>query len=167
MHPPLLGSFLSHYLQFDHGHIHKDNHQDGKRPYTQEEEPSHCEPRFSLIAAMQADYYCPLHDSKVAADLYLADLAKPEGKGTAIWSTHKPSGFLFSASSGPQPFTYEAGVGGVVTGWEDGVMSMQLGEKSKLEIPWKFAYGAAGHPGFKIPGQADLVFEIEVLDISA
>lgn len=70
--------------------------------------------------------------TQVAADLFLADLAKPDGKGTAIWSTHKSSGFLFSATSGPQPFTYEAGVGGVVTGWEDGVMSMALGEKAKL-----------------------------------
>ena len=114
-----------------------------------------CEPHF----------YSYVHQ-KVAADLYLADKAKPEGKGTAIWSTHAPSGFLFSATTGAQPFTYEAGVGGVVRGWEDGVMSMQLGEKSKLEIPWAHAYGAAGHPGFKIPGQADLVFEIEVLEIN-
>ena len=30
---------------------------------------------------------------------------------------------------------------------------------------WKYAYGEAGHPGFKIPGKADLVFEIEVLGI--
>ena len=43
---------------------------------------------------------------------------------------------------------------------------MQLGERAKLEIPWEAAYGAAGHPGFNIPGKAALVFEIEVLQIS-
>ncbi len=46
----------------------------------------------------------------VAADLYLkADMTK-------IWSTHQPSGFLFPAKDGPQPFTYQAGVGGVIKG---------------------------------------------------
>ena len=47
----------------------------------------------------------------MAADLYLkADMTK-------IWSTHKPDGFLFPAKGGPQPFTYEAGVGGVIKGY--------------------------------------------------
>ncbi|KAG1665099.1 hypothetical protein FOA52_007790 [Chlamydomonas sp. UWO 241] len=94
----------------------------------------------------------------VSADLYLAT-------GTGIWSTHKPSGFLFSATGGAQPFEYQAGVGGVVPGWEDGVASMQLGEKAKLSIPWQYAYGEGGHPGFKIPAKADLVFEIQVLKL--
>ncbi len=93
----------------------------------------------------------------VAADLYLADANG--GKGTGIWSTHKDSGririglgmhggpmpmqiagFLFSAKPGkPEPFTYEAGVGGVVRGWEDGVASMQLGETAVLQLPWLYA----------------------------
>ena len=50
-------------------------------------------------------------------------------------------------------------------GWEDGVASMQLGETARLLIPWKYAYGANGHPGFKIPGESDLVFIITVRDI--
>lgn len=41
----------------------------------------------------------------VSADLYLAN---PDGTpGQGIWSTHKPSGFLFAANSGPQPFEYQ------------------------------------------------------------
>ena len=31
----------------------------------------------------------------------------------------------------------QAGVGGVVKGWEDGVASMQLGETARLLLPWK------------------------------
>ena len=105
---------------------------------------------------------CPSRGSTVtvAADLYLA------ADNTPIWSTHQPSGFAFSADKGPSPFTYEAGVGGVIKGWDEGVATMQLGERAKLEIPWEAAYGAAGHPGFNIPGKAALVFEIEVLQIS-
>jgi FKBP-type peptidyl-prolyl cis-trans isomerase len=100
---------------------------------------------------------------RVAADLYLSDGAG--GKGTAIWSTHAPSGFVFSAKTGAKPFEYQVGVGSVVRGWEDGVAGMQLGESARLDVPWQHAYGVAGHPGFKIPGQADLVFEITVLEI--
>jgi len=49
----------------------------------------------------------------VSADLYLAkDM-------TGIWSTHKPSGFLFSATGGPEPFSYASGVGGVIKGMSD------------------------------------------------
>lgn len=98
-------------------------------------------------------------DVTVAADLYL------EAGRKAIWSTHQPSGFLFSAKGGPQPFSYKSGVGGVIKGWDDGVGTMQLGEKARLSIPWEYAYGAEGHPGFSIPGKSNLIFEIEVLKI--
>lgn len=40
----------------------------------------------------------------------------------------------------------QAGVGGVVPGWEDGVASMQLGESARLNIPWKYA--CKGMPPF-------------------
>lgn len=43
---------------------------------------------------------------------------------------------------------------------------MKLGERATIEIPWEHAYGAAGHPGFKIPPRAPLKFEIEVLEIA-
>jgi len=93
----------------------------------------------------------------VAADLYLEDGMK------GIWSTHKPSGFLFAAENGPQPFTYSAMTGGVIRGWDDGVATMKVGERARLVIPWQHGYGKGGHPGFKIPPKANLVFEIEVL----
>eukprot|EP00511_Aplanochytrium_stocchinoi_P002463 CAMPEP_0204823200 /NCGR_PEP_ID=MMETSP1346-20131115/1294_1 /ASSEMBLY_ACC=CAM_ASM_000771 /TAXON_ID=215587 /ORGANISM="Aplanochytrium stocchinoi, Strain GSBS06" /LENGTH=120 /DNA_ID=CAMNT_0051949751 /DNA_START=87 /DNA_END=449 /DNA_ORIENTATION=+ len=95
----------------------------------------------------------------VSADLYL------KKDMTGIWSTHKPTGFLFSADKGPQPFEYTAGVGEVIKGWDDGVATMKLNEKARITIPWQYAYGANGHPGFQIPGKADLVFEIQVLKI--
>lgn len=89
------------------------------------------------LVQLISSYKWPLRPHAVAADLYLA--APGGSKGTAIWSTHKASGFLFSADKGPQPFEYQAGVGGVVAGWEDGVASMQTGELAQLSIPWKYA----------------------------
>lgn len=44
-----------------------------------------------------------------------------------------------------------------------GCLTMAVGETARLEIPWPYAYGEKGHPGFKIPGKADLIFEIQVL----
>lgn len=109
----------------------------------------------------------------VHADLFLRDKAAAEEKGTAIWSTHLPNGFLFPAKDGkyylfvyflgPQPFTYRSGVGAVIRGWDEGVATMCVGEKARLVIPWAHAYGANGYAGFKIPAKADLVFEISVL----
>jgi hypothetical protein len=98
----------------------------------------------------------------VEANLYLAQADKT--RGTAIWSTHQPSGFLFPSAS-PSPFSYSSGTGGVITGWDDGVGTMTKGERAELYIPWEHAYGAQGHPGFKIPPKAPLIFEIEVLKI--
>lgn len=95
----------------------------------------------------------------VEANLYLA------ANNTAIWSTHKSSGFLFPAKGGAQPFTYASGTGGVIKGWDDGVGTMKLGERATIHIPWQHAYGAEGHPGFKIGPKEDLRFEIEVLEV--
>lgn len=62
----------------------------------------------------------------------------------AIWSTHKSAGFLFPATG---PFSYTAGTGGVIKGWDDGCLTMAVGETARLEIPWQFAYGAQGKQG--------------------
>ena len=98
----------------------------------------------------------------VEANLFLANADK--SRGTAIWSTHQPSGFLFPSAT-VTPFSYSSGTGGVITGWDDGVGTMKLGERAELYIPWEHAYGASGHPGFQIPPKAPLIFEIEVLKI--
>ena len=52
--------------------------------------------------------------------------------GKKFWSTKDP---------GQTPFTYAAGVGGVITGWDLGLLGAALGETRKLDIP--AAEGAA------------------------
>lgn len=59
------------------------------------------------------------------------------------------------------PFTFTVGQG-VIAGWSQGVVGMKKGGKRKLTIPSKLAYGEAGSPP-KIPANAALVFEIELL----
>ncbi len=62
------------------------------------------------------------------------------------------------------PFVFRLGRGLVIAGWEEGLRLMQVGEKRLFIIPYELAYGTRGDPP-KIPRQAALVFEVELLEI--
>ena len=63
-----------------------------------------------------------------------------------------------------QPFQFVIGVGKVIKGWDEGVMSMKVGGRRKLTIPAQLGYGARG-AGNVIPPNATLVFDVELLDV--
>lgn len=62
------------------------------------------------------------------------------------------------------PFKFIIGVGQVIKGWDEGVMSMKIGEKCRLTIPSNLGYGSRG-AGNVIPPHATLIFDVELLEI--
>lgn len=64
-----------------------------------------------------------------------------------------------------QPFSFKIGAGHVIQGWDEGVMSMKIGEKRRLYIPSQLGYGSRG-AGAVIPANADLIFDVELLQVS-
>ncbi|PVU86987.1 hypothetical protein BB559_006284 [Furculomyces boomerangus] len=63
------------------------------------------------------------------------------------------------------PFVFTIGKGQVIRGWDEGILEMSLGERSKLTITGDYAYGPRGYPGL-IPPNATLIFDVELLKIN-
>jgi len=74
-------------------------------------------------------------------------------------------GRQFDTSVGRPPFTFTLGAGGVIRGWDQGVVGMKVGGQRRLVIPPDLAYGSAGAGGGAIPPNATLVFDVELLDV--
>ncbi|GEM_PF-739081 len=77
----------------------------------------------------------------------------------------KPGKKFDSSVDRGQKFSFRIGIGMVIPGWDEGVMGMKVGEKRRLYIPSNLAYGVRGAGGV-IPPNADLIFDVELFDIS-
>ncbi|KAJ3188786.1 hypothetical protein HDU85_004500 [Gaertneriomyces sp. JEL0708] len=75
-----------------------------------------------------------------------------------------PDGDVFDQNTDKQrPFTFGLDKGMVIKGWDKGIATMKKGERAILTIKPEYAYGATGAPP-KIPANATLEFEVELLD---
>jgi peptidylprolyl isomerase len=79
------------------------------------------------------------------------------GSAEVAYSGWLADGTLFDSGS----FTFTVGVGQVIDGFDEGVAGMKVGGKRRLVIPPDLAYGSRGSGS--IPGNATLVFEVELL----
>lgn len=62
-----------------------------------------------------------------------------------------------------EPFKFPLGKHQVIRGWDEGVAVMKKGTKATFYLPSTMAYGERG-AGAKIPPNAILIFEIELID---
>jgi FKBP-type peptidyl-prolyl cis-trans isomerase len=95
----------------------------------------------------------------------LSKKPKPGQTAVANYAGYLTNGTKFDASfDRGQPFEFPVGQGRVIKGWDEVIQLMGIGSKYKVVIPPTLGYGAAG-AGAQIPGNATLIFDMELLGI--
>jgi FKBP-type peptidyl-prolyl cis-trans isomerase FkpA len=109
--------------------------------------------------------------TQTASGLYWQDLEVGAGDEAVVGATVRvqyegwlTNGTLFDTSRDTgTPFSFQLGAGFVIPGWDEGVVGMHVGGIRKLVIPPQLAYGQSGTG--PIPGNATLVFDVELVEI--
>jgi peptidylprolyl isomerase len=74
-----------------------------------------------------------------------------------------PDGRVFEDTrGGDAPTLVTLGVGRMIQGWYLTLRTMKVGDRVKITVPWRFAYGKEGKPPI-VPGKTDVVFDLERL----
>ncbi|MBC8322621.1 MAG: FKBP-type peptidyl-prolyl cis-trans isomerase [Candidatus Marinimicrobia bacterium] len=71
--------------------------------------------------------------------------------------------FDSSLKPGREPFRFTLGAGQVISGWDQGVLGMKIGEKRKLTIPPELGYG--NQDMGVIPPNSVLIFEVDLISV--
>jgi FKBP-type peptidyl-prolyl cis-trans isomerase len=114
----------------------------------------------------------PDKEIKTPSGLKYEELAEGSGNGAQTgdvvvvdYTGWLANGTKFESSlDSGKPYKFQLGRREVIAGWDEGIKGMKVGGRRKLIIPSKLGYGGSGNPP-RIPPDAELVFEVELLKI--
>jgi FKBP-type peptidyl-prolyl cis-trans isomerase len=149
-----------------------------KEEFAKQEEERRREYEIAMEGAKLAEdslitNYIKKHNIKVkptVSGLYFIKTASGAGKKVVKGSSVSIHYKLFtiddteieSSYNGGKTFDFVSGEGNTIPGMDEAVQLMKKGDKAKLIIPSKLAYGAGSR---QIPPYTTLVFEIELMDV--
>ena len=141
----------------------------GKNVFSPNPDEKNITPSATITQAVVTQ---PMQKEEDVTELKITDIKEGNGasavSGKTLTVNYRgalTSGTQFDSSyDRGQPFVFKLGVGGVIQGWDKGVVGMKVGGKRKLVIPPDLGYGSRG-AGASIPPNATLVFEIELLKV--
>ena len=92
--------------------------------------------------------------------------AAEKGKTVSVhYKGQLADGTVFDSSyKRKDPLEFQVGVGQVISGWDEGICLLNVGDKARLVIPSDLGYGAQGAGGV-IPPNAILVFDVELMAV--
>jgi peptidylprolyl isomerase len=134
--------------------------------------PQVCEPETPTEVTAEQKPAAP-GETEAPEELVIETITEGEGREVASGDSVQVqySGFLVSDLSefdtswddlSPLPVT--VGQGGVIAGFDEGLLGMKVGERRQLTIPSDQAYGAEGS-GEAIPPDSDLIFIIDLVQV--
>ncbi|MGB0778210.1 MAG: peptidylprolyl isomerase [Flavobacteriaceae bacterium] len=107
-------------------------------------------------------------DSGLRYNILQKGKGKKANKGDMVSVHYKgqlADGTVFDSSyARKQPIDFALGVGQVISGWDEGIQLLHVGDKARLVIPSDLAYGSSGAGGV-IPPDATLIFDVELMNI--
>ncbi len=109
--------------------------------------------------------------TKLPSGIYILDQAAGTGATLAgtptvrvYYTGYLANGTRFDGNAGSgTPAVFP--LANLIQGWQIGMQGMKVGGKRRLLLPSQYGYGAQGSPPV-IPGNANLVFDIELVGIN-
>jgi peptidylprolyl isomerase len=92
-------------------------------------------------------------ETVAAGDLLVADYLGQKWDGTVFDNSYDRG----------EPTGFSIGVGGVIPGWDKGLVGQQVGSRVLLVVPPAEGYGEQGQPAAGITGQDTLVFVVDLV----
>lgn len=89
-----------------------------------------------------------------------------KGKNVSVhYKGQLADGTVFDSSyKRNQPIDFPVGVGQVISGWDEGIQLLNVGDKARFVIPSHLGYGSRGAGGV-IPPNATLIFDVELMNV--